>query len=144
MPVSLYLWVKAIHVIAVIAWMAAMLYLPRLYVYHAMETDQTVMDRFQVMERRLLRAIMNPAMIVSLLAGLAMIGMNPALLKMPWFHVKLTMLVGMFACHGIYSAARKKLIANPHYKSDKYFRILNEVPTLLMIIIVIMVIVRPF
>lgn len=144
MPFVLYPWIKAIHVIAVIAWMCAMLYLPRLYVYHAMETDQTVMDRFQVMERRLLRGILNPAMIVSLLAGLAMIGMNPALLKQPWFHVKLTMLVGMFACHGIFSAARKKLIANPRYKSDKYFRILNEIPTVLMIVIVIMVIVRPF
>lgn len=144
MSATLYLWVKALHVIAIIAWMAAMLYLPRLYVYHAMESDQAVMDRFQVMERRLLRGIMNPAMIVSLLAGLALIWLNPALLKMPWFHVKLTMVVGMFACHGIFSAARKKLIANPRYKSDKYFRIMNEVPTLLMVVIVIMVIVRPF
>ncbi len=140
----MYLWIKALHVLAIISWMAGMLYLVRLYVNHAMETEPVVMERLQGMERRLLRAITTPAMVVSLLTGIAMLAMNPVLLKMPWMHVKLTLVVGMLAMHGMASSWRKKLIDNPRFKTDKFFRVMNEIPTLLMIGIVIMVIVRPF
>jgi putative membrane protein len=121
-----------------------MLYIWRLYVYHAMATETAVQETFQVMERKLMNYITTPAMIVSLLTGVAMIAMTPLLMKQPWMHIKLTLLIGMFASHGIASAYRKKLIANPHVKSDKFYRIMNEVPTVLMILIVIAIIVKPF
>jgi putative membrane protein len=137
-------WILAVHVMAVISWMAGMLYLWRLYVYHSMETEQVVRDRFQVMERRLLNGITTPAMIVSLLTGGAMLAITPWFLTQPWMHLKLTLVVGMFASHGMASSYRKKLLANPRVKSDRFFRVMNEVPTLLMIGIVIAVIVKPF
>lgn len=140
----MYLWIKALHVLAIISWMAGMLYLVRLYVNHAMETESVVMERLQGMERRLLNAITTPAMVVSVITGITMLAMNPGLLKLPWMHVKLAMVVGMLAMHGLASAWRKKLIDTPHFKTDKYFRVMNEIPTLLMIVIVVMVIVRPF
>lgn len=139
-----YVWLKAIHVIAVISWMAGMLYLLRLYVYHAMEAEEVVCSRFQVMERKLLRAIANPAMVVTLATGIWMLVMVPALLSQPWMHVKLTCVAGMVVVHGLAAGWRKKLIDNPHFRKHTFFRIMNEVPTLLMIIIVIMVIRRPF
>lgn len=140
----MYLWIKALHVMAIISWMAGMLYLVRLYVNHAMETESVVMERLQGMERRLLKAITTPAMVVSVITGITMLAMNPGLLHMPWMHVKLAMVVGMLAMHGMASGWRKKLIDNPHFKPHKFFRVMNEIPTLLMIVIVVMVIVRPF
>ena len=140
----MFLWVMALHVMAVISWMAGMLYLYRLYVYHAEETEQVVMERFQVMERKLLNLITTPAMIVSLLTGITMLALNPAILKQPWMHIKFTALLGMFAVHGIAVKYRRVLVDQPHVKPGKFFRIMNEVPTLLMIIIVIAVIVKPF
>lgn len=140
----LYLWIKALHVLAIISWMAGMLYLVRLYVNHAMETESIVMERLQGMERRLLDAITTPAMIVSALTGVGMLYMMPGLLSMPWMQVKLGLVVGMLGMHGLAVSWRKKLIDTPHFKPHTYFRIMNEVPTLLMIGIVIMVIVRPF
>lgn len=138
-------WLLALHVVAVISWMAGMLYLWRLYVYHSMEEEQVVMDRLQIMERRLLNYITTPAMVVSLLSGGAMIAMNAAYyFSQPWMHLKLALLVLLFGNHGMASAYRKKLIANPKVKPTKFYRIMNEVPTLLMIGIVIAVIVRPW
>ena len=137
-------WLIALHIIAVISWMAGMLYIWRLYVYHAMATETAVRETFQVMERKLMNYITTPAMIVSLLTGVAMLVMSPLLLKQPWMHIKLTLLIGMFASHGMASAYRKKLIANPTVKPDKFFRVMNEVPTVLMILIVIAVVVKPF
>jgi putative membrane protein len=140
----MFLWVLAFHVIAVISWMAGQLYIWRLYVYHAMAKEQVVFDTFQVMERKLMNFITTPAMVVSLLTGAGMLAMNPALLHQPWMHIKLTLLIGMFASHGMAAAYRKKLIHNPHVKPDRFYRIMNEIPTLLMIGIVIAVIVKPF
>lgn len=140
----LYLWIKSFHVVAIISWMAGMLYLLRLYVYHALENEPVVHRRLEVMERRLLRAITTPAMIASLISGIAMLVMVPGWLKQPWMHMKLTAVVLMLGVHGMAAAWRKKLAANPKFKSDRFFRIWNEVPTILMIIIVIMVIRRPF
>ena len=137
-------WLIALHIIAVISWRAGMLYIWRLYVYHAMATETAVQETFQVMERKLMNYITTPAMIVSLLTGVAMMGLVPAIGKQPWMWIKLGALVGMFASHGMASAYRKKLIANPKVKPDKFYRIMNEVPTVLMILIVIAVVVKPF
>lgn len=141
-----YAWVKAIHVIAVIAWMAGLLYLPRLYVYHAQVTPVgEPSTTFKVMERRLLKAIMNPAMIVSLATGLLMVAVQgSALWETVWFPIKVACLGVMMACHMMMGRWRKAFAEDRNEKSHTFFRVANEVPTLLMIIIVIMVIVQPF
>lgn len=129
---------------SIISWMAGLLYLLRLFVYHAMETEAVVRERLQVMERRLLKAIGTPAMLASFITGIAMLVMVPTWLQQPWMHVKLTCVLAMAAVHGLAARWRKRLITAPTFKSHKFFRVMNEVPTLLMIIIVIMVIRRPF
>ncbi len=139
----MYLWLKALHVIAIISWMAGLLYIWRLYVYHAMETERVVMSRFEVMERRLLNAITTPAGVVSVATGVWMLVLVPAWLREPWMHVKLTMIVLMIANHGYAIYCRHRLLREPHFLNHKWYRVLNEVPTLLMIVIVIMVITRP-
>ena len=139
-----YLWIKSLHIIAVISWMAGMLYLLRLYVNHAAETEVVVMERFSGMERRLLRAITNPAMIVTLLTGSAMLWIQPALLRQPFMQAKLVLVVGMLIMHGLAARWRKRLITDPHFRSHRFFRVMNEIPTLLMIAIVILIVVRPF
>ncbi len=138
------LWVKAVHVMAIISWMAGLLYLYRLFVYHAMETEEVVRQRLQVMERRLINGIAHPAAIVSIVTGLTMLYLTPGYLTQPWMHAKLTLVVGMIVMHELASRFRKRLISEPNAIPHKTFRILNEVPTLLMIGIVIMIIVRPF
>ena len=138
------LWIKALHVVAVISWMAGLLYIWRLYVYHAMTEHDVVRDQLQIMERRLLNAITTPAAVVSVATGSAMLVLAPAFMKQPWMHVKLTLVVLMLVSHGLALRTRKQLIASPQAIPHKRFRVLNEVPTLLMIGIVIMVIVRPW
>lgn len=139
------IWLKALHVVAIISWMAGLLYIYRLFVYHAMETENVVMERFQVMERRLLNAITTPAAVVAFITGFTMIGMAPsAFLTQPWMHAKLTLVTGLLVSHVLALRYRKKLINEPHAVPHKTFRVLNEIPTLLMIGIVIMVIVRPW
>ncbi len=142
---SLYLWIKALHVIAVISWMAGMLYLPRLFVYHC-ETDRgsDASERFKVMEKKLLRFIINPAMGVTWLAGLTMLYLNPALLSEPWMHAKLTFVVLLSAIHGFFARWMKAFQRDENQHTQKFYRMVNEGPTLLMVGIVIMVIVRPF
>ncbi len=137
------LWVKTLHVVAVISWMAGLLYIYRLFVYHAMETEQVVRERFQVMERRLLNAITTPAGIVSVITGLSMIWLTPAWLTMPWLHLKLALVVGLIASNGFAIFARKVLITSPNRWRHQFFRVMNEVPTLLMVLIVAMVILKP-
>lgn len=139
-----YLWLKALHLIAVISWMAGLLYLPRLFVYHAMvEPGSVRAQTFKLMERRLLKAIMNPAMIVSWVLGLWMIYENPALLSMAWMWVKIVCVLFMTACHMVFARMRRQLESDQAL-ADKTYRIWNEGPTLLMIIIVIMAVVEPF
>jgi putative membrane protein len=140
----IYLWVKAFHIVGVISWMAGMLYLFRLYVYHAQETEPVVMERFKVMERRLLRAITTPAMVLSVATGATMLVLNPALLHQPFMQMKLVLVAGMLVMHGFGAAWRKRLVDEPHFKPHKFFRVMNEIPTLLMIGIAILIIVRPF
>ena len=138
------LWIKSIHVISVIAWMAGLLYLPRLFVYHA-EADpgSDKSETFKVMERRLLKAIMNPAMIVAWLAGLYLAHAYGYWAE-PWFHAKILLVVLMTASHMMMGKWRKEFEVDKSTKSTKFFRVTNEIPTLFMIGIVILVIVKPF
>jgi putative membrane protein len=140
----MYEWIKALHVVAIISWMAAMLYLPRLFVYHcgvAVGSDQS--ELFKVMERRLLKAIMTPAMIVAWLAGLWLIHAG-GFWAAGWLHAKLAMLLALTGIHGWLARLVRVFAADRNTRPARYFRVLNEVPTLLMVGIVIMVIVKPF
>ncbi len=141
-----YLWIKALHVISVIAWMAGMLYLPRLYVYHAgTEIGSPQSETFKTMELRLYRYIMGPASVAAVLTGAGLIAVfGMAIFREPWFHVKLTCVVLMLICHHALGRWRKAFAQDRNSKSPKFFRIVNEVPTLLMVVIVIMVVVKPF
>ena len=140
-----YEWIKALHVIAVMSWMAGMLYLPRLFVYHATAmVGSELSETLKIMERRLLRFIINPAMIASFVFGVWMLALDPELLHQHFMHAKLTMVLLMAASHGMLARYRKAFAADSNQHSAKFFRILNEIPTVLMIGIVIMVIVKPW
>jgi protoporphyrinogen IX oxidase len=140
----LYLWLKAFHVIAVIAWMAGMLYLPRLFVYHCdAPKDSIQSETFKIMERRLLKAIINPAMIVTWVLGLYLVW-DGGWYTSGWMHAKFALVLVMSGLHGVYLSRLKDFAADKNTRPAKYYRILNEVPTLLMIGIVILVIVKPF
>ena len=136
--------IKALHIISVMSWMAGLLYLPRLYVYHA-ETDigSVRAETFKVMERRLLKAIMTPAMITSFIFGIWMLVLAPALLTEIWMILKIVCVFGLAGCHGLFSRMRRDLENDKLPYSSKVYRIWNEAPTLLMIIIVIMAVVKP-
>lgn len=140
----LYLWLKAFHVIAVIAWMAGMLYLPRLFVYHCdAPKDSIQSETFKIMERRLLKAIINPAMIVTWVLGLYLVW-DGGWYTSGWLHAKVLLVVILSGLHGVYVRRLKEFAADRNTRPAKYYRILNEVPTVLMIGIVILVIVKPF
>ena len=139
-----YLWIKAFHIIAAISWMAGMLYLPRLFVYHCQaEAGSKQSETFKVMERRLLNAIINPAMIVTWLAGLYLAWAGH-LFSASWFHGKFLLVVLLSGVHGFFSRCVKDFAADRNTRSEKFYRFINEVPTILMIGIVILVIVKPF
>lgn len=138
------LWVKTVHILSVIAWMAGMLYLPRLFVYHAEAGPGTPQsETFKVMERRLLKAIMLPAMILTWIAGLylavAVYGFQPG-----WLHAKLLLVLAMSGLHGYYSASARRFAADRNTRSARHWRIMNEVPTVLLVLIVFLVVVQPF
>jgi len=138
-------WVKAGHVIAVIAWMAGMLYLPRLFVYHSVtETGTPQSETFKVMERRLLKGIINPAMIATWIFGLWMIWAGFVDWSQGWPYMKAIAVLGLTACHGVLVRHTRDFAGDRNTRPQKYFRIINEVPTVLMIVIVIAVIVKPF
>lgn len=143
---NLYLWVKALHIISLIAWMAGMLYLPRLFVYHhGVAVGSESSELFKVMERRLLRAIINPAMIASWAFGIWLIIITKA--GAPgmgyWLHVKIGLLIGMQIVHALLARNRKAFARDERPHTAKYFRILNEVPTVLLIGIVLMAVLKP-
>lgn len=143
-PEDFYPWAKAIHVIAVISWMAGMLYLPRLFVYHSeTERGSQQSETFKVMERRLLRGIINPAMVISWAFGLWLAWKGFGF-QGGWLHAKLAAVLALSAVHGYLSAAVRKFAEDRNEKPARHWRIVNEIPTLLMIIIVVLVIVKPF
>ena len=138
-----YPWILGFHIIAMVAWMAGMLYLPRLFVYHAgAEVGSEMSETFKIMERRLLKAIINPAMIVTWLLGILLLWNNDfALLKEGWMHIKLALVLVMSGLHGVFVGHLKKFAADQNEKPAKFFRILNEIPTALLIAIVLLVVV---
>jgi putative membrane protein len=140
----MYEWIKALHVIAVIAWMAGMLYLPRLFVYHCeAEIGSKQSETFKVMERRLLKAIINPAMIVTWLAGLYL-AWSAHWYVSGWFQAKFILVLLLSGIHGFFSRCVNDFAADRNTRSQKFYRIINEVPTALMILIVVLVVVKPF
>ena len=143
-PLAYYEWVKALHVIAVIAWMAGMLYLPRLFVYHCdTEPGSKQSETFKVMERRLLRAIINPAMVITWVAGLWLV-FESGHYRAGWLQAKFVLVLVLSAMHGQFVRWTHEFSEDRNTHSQKFYRVINEIPTLLMIGIVILVIVKPF
>jgi putative membrane protein len=141
---ALYDWVKALHLIAAIAWMAGMLYLPRLFVYHCgVEPGSPQSETFKTMERRLLKAIINPAMIATWVLGLWLVW-SGGWLAAGWFHAKLVLVLILSGVHGLFARWVKDFAADRNRRTATFYRVVNEVPTLLMIGIVILAIVKPF
>jgi putative membrane protein len=143
----MYEWIKALHVIAVISWMAGMLYLPRLFVYHCdAPPGSPQSETFKLMERRLLKVIINPAMIATWIFGLWLVWLlwDGGVYRAPWFHAKLVLVLAMSAVHGLYVRYVRDFAAGQNRRSQKFYRIINEVPTIMMVGIVILVIVKPF
>lgn len=139
-----YPWIKALHVISVIAWMAGLLYLPRLFVYHAgTEPGTESSETFKVMERRLLRAITTPAMIASLVFGLLLLT-TPGIFQQGWLHAKLLLVLGMFVMHGFLARWRKDFEADRNRHPARFYRFMNEIPTVLMVLIVLLAVAKPF
>ena len=143
-PVDLYLWLKAGHVVAVISWMAGMLYLPRLFVYHtraAPGSEQS--ETFKVMERRLLTVIINPAMVATWVLGLWLAWQGGWFAAL-WLNVKLLLVIGLSVVHGLFAGWVRAFREDRNTRPERFYRAVNEVPTLLMIAIVILVVVKPF
>ncbi len=146
MLTTLYPWTKSFHVIAMVAWMAGLFYLPRLYVYHCdTRPGSPESERFKVMEWRLLKQIINPAMIATWVFGVLLV-LTPGVIdwSAPWWHVKLAAVLLMSGFHGAASKWRREFMEDRNTKSHRFYRIANEVPTVLLMLIVIMVIARPF
>ena len=143
---SVYPWIKALHIISIIAWMAGLLYLPRLFVYHAsVDTGSERAETFKLMERRLLRAIMNPAMIAAYVFGVLLL-LTPGIVDWSagWIYVKLVLIAALTVAHHLYALWYKAFARDQNMRSSRFYRWWNEVPTLLMIGIVIMVAAKPF
>jgi len=141
-----YLWLKALHIIAVIAWMAGMLYLPRLFVYHCRaEPGSARSEMLKVMERRLLRAIINPAMVATFVFGILLLE-TPGVIDWAatWIWLKLVLVFAMTAVHGVLARWRQKFAVDANRHGERVYRAVNEVPTALLIAIVILVVVKPF
>ena len=140
----MYLWLKAIHIIAVIAWMAGMLYLPRLFVYHCLaEPGSKQSETFKVMEWRLLKLIVNPAMMATWVLGLLLVWLG-GWHSSGWLHAKLALVIALSTVHGFFARWVKNFAADRNTHSQKFYRIINEVPTVLLVIIVILVVIKPF
>lgn len=140
----LYLWLKALHIIAVIAWMAALLYLPRLFVYHVeAPVGSAQSETFKVMERRLLRAIMTPALLATWGLGLLLVWQGGWWWS-GWLHAKLALVLALSGLHGFLAVCVKRFAADRNTRTSRFYRVLNEGPTVLMILIVILVVLKPF
>lgn len=143
-PDNLYLWIKALHLIAVMSWMAALLYMPRLFIYHtdaAPGSEQS--ETFKMMEQRLLKVIMNPAMMITWGLGLYL-AWSVYGFQGGWLHVKLLLVLLLTGVHMLFSRAVRAFARDENTRSARYWRLMNEAPTLLMILIVIMAVVKPF
>jgi putative membrane protein len=140
---ALYLWVKALHIIFVVSWFAGLLYLPRLFVYHAMTEDRPGRERFQVMERKLF-GIMTIAGLLAAAFGITMLVLNPALLKTGWMHAKLALIVALIAYHGYCYRIVGNFRADREARSHVWFRWFNEAPAVMLIAVVLLAVLKPF
>jgi putative membrane protein len=140
----MYQWVLAFHIIAVICWFAALFYLPRLFVYHAMSEDEISIERFKVMQRKLYRGIANPSMIATIIFGLWLVTLVPAYLNEIWFQLKAGLVLLLIGYHHMCLSHMKRLVEDRNDKTHVYFRVFNEVPVLILVGIVILVVVKPF
>mgnify|MGYP000254613856 FL=1 len=140
----MYQWVLAFHIIAVICWFAALFYLPRLFVYHAMSEDEISIERFKVMQRKLYRGIANPSMIATIIFGLWLVTLVPAYLNEIWFQLKAGLVLLLIGYHHMCLSHMKRLAEDRNNKTHVYFRVFNEVPVLILVGIVILVVVKPF
>lgn len=143
---GLFAWIKALHVISVIAWMAGLLYLPRLFVYHAQaERGSPMSETFKVMERRLLKAIMTPAMLASLVFGVVLaLHLSPGLWASGWWHGKVACVLALMAMHMMMARWQREFAEDRNTRPPRFYRFANEVPTVIMVAIVIFVVVKPF
>ncbi len=140
-----YLWIKALHIAAVMFWMAGMFYLPRLFVYHTRAKVGSEMDKtFQIMESKLIKIIINPAMIASFVLGLLLIQINGLSSFTGWFHTKLFLLIFLIGVHGFCIRYKKAFAHGRNKKSEKFFRVFNEAAPVLAFIIIILAVVKPF
>lgn len=145
MLLALYPWIKVLHILAVIALYAGVMYLPRLFIYHHQATPGGEAEGlFQAMERRLYKGIMNPSLVAVWVFGLLMIAAVPSYATSVWFLIKFALVIALTGIHGFYGGAVKKFAAGERPKDQKFWRMMNEVPFVFLIIIVIMVIVKPF
>ena len=142
----LYLWLKAFHIVSVVCWFAGLFYLPRLFVYHAQSADTISQERFSVMERKLYRGIMGPAMIATLVFGIWLLSLNAGayFTQGGWMHAKLTLVVLLIGYHHMCGAQVKRFARGENTRSHVFYRWFNEVPVLILLAIVILVVVRPF
>ncbi len=141
----MYLWFKALHIIAIVCWFAGLFYLPRLFVYHAMSEDQASRERFCIMERKLYRGIMNPSMIATVLFGGLLLWQNPGLWQTgAWLHAKLTLVALLIGYHHACGRILRRFAAGENQRGHVWFRWFNEVPVIFLLAIVILVVVKPF
>jgi len=138
-----YLWLKALHIIAVICWFAGLFYLPRLFVYHASSDDQVSHERFCIMERKLYRGIMHPSLVATVIFAVSMLYMNPALLKMPWMHIKITLVCLLIIYHFSLGVFIKRFVTQANSKTHVFYRWYNELPVLFLLAIVFLAILKP-
>jgi protoporphyrinogen IX oxidase len=138
------LWVKALHVISVIAWMAGMLYLPRLFVYHAAAAKESeTSETFKIMERRLLKAIVNPSMLLVFATGFVLLYLTEDW-RDGWWQAKIILVLGLAGLHGFFARCVRTFAQDANERSARFYRILNEAPTILMVLIVVLAVVKPF
>jgi putative membrane protein len=139
-----YLWIKALHVVAMVCWFAGLFYLPRLFVYHVMSEDDTSRERFKIMERKLYRGIMTPAMLATLALGVGLLILAPEWLSQGWVHVKMTLVAVLVGYHHACGSLLKRLARGENTRSHLFYRWFNEVPVLLLLSIVLLVVIKPF
>ena len=140
------LWVKAFHIITVVTWFAALFYLPRLFVYHAMCDDELGNERFKVMERKLYRGIMTPSAILVLILGIWLMSFYPleAILQMHWLHAKLILVTLLFGYHGMCGRILRDFADNKNLRSHIYYRWFNELPVIILLAVIVLAVVKPF
>jgi len=137
-----YLWIKAFHLIAIVTWFAAIFYLPRLFVYHAMTEDKPGLERFKVMERKLYNGIMTPSMLAVLGSGAAMLALRPFLLEWTWMQVKLALIVALVGYHFWCAHLMRQFRDDVNTRSHVWYRYFNEVPTVILIAVVILAVLK--